>query len=97
MVNEKTVLKQLKNILEQAHENYTELHHASAFEQELHLNNLEEIYDYISDYFENSYSIEYVKKLEKEHDALMIKYEDLEEDYKDLKKTLDRVKEVKWS
>ena len=36
-------------------------------------------------------------KTKEEYDALMIKYEDLEEDYKDLEKTLDKVKEAIWS
>lgn len=38
--------------------------------------------------------VEYYKG---EHDALMVKYEDLAEDYKDLEKTLDKVKEAIWS
>lgn len=67
---EEIMLEQLKDILEQAHKDYIELEHASAFEQELHFDKLKEIYDYISDYFEGSYSTEYVQKLEEENEDL---------------------------
>ena len=38
-----------------------------------------------------------IKEKKDEYDTLMVKYEDLEEDYKDLEKTLDKVKEAIWS
>ena len=38
-----------------------------------------------------------IKEQKEEYDALIVKYEDLEEDYKDLEKTLDKVKEAIWS
>ena len=38
-----------------------------------------------------------IKEQKEEYDALMVKYEDLEEDYKDLEKILDKVKEAIWS
>lgn len=38
-----------------------------------------------------------IKEQKEEYDALMVKYEDLAEDYKDLERTLDKVKEAIWS
>lgn len=38
-----------------------------------------------------------IKEQKEEYDALIVKYEDLEEDYKDLEKTLDKAKEAIWS